>query len=188
MYYSRSFNKLLLPLFSSFIFIFCAYLESANGYLVGRLLSLQNVADAHKQLLTATVTGDHNALLQPPLVVIAIPEISQKTKLPFEIDNKINEVDRRLIVPEIKLEDNYEAQPLTFTKKSLKKKFPELIEDEEIENNNNLHKIFNVRPVRDPMVNGARNCFFTPIQCMIQHDMSKYRKLVDSDIQLQRSG
>lgn len=30
--------------------------------------------------------------------------------------------------------------------------------------------------------NGARNCFFTPIQCMIQHDMSKYKKLVDSNI------
>lgn len=28
---------------------------------------------------------------------------------------------------------------------------------------------------------GARNCFFTPIQCMIQHDMSKYKKLVDSN-------
>ncbi|CAD5216415.1 unnamed protein product [Bursaphelenchus xylophilus] len=26
---------------------------------------------------------------------------------------------------------------------------------------------------------GSRNCFFTPIQCMIQHDMSKYKKLVD---------
>ncbi|CAD5212167.1 unnamed protein product [Bursaphelenchus okinawaensis] len=28
---------------------------------------------------------------------------------------------------------------------------------------------------------GSRNCFFTPIQCMIQHDMSKYKKLVDGN-------
>lgn len=33
---------------------------------------------------------------------------------------------------------------------------------------------------------GSRNCFFTPIQCMIQHDMSKYKKLVDSNIQIGR--
>uniref|UniRef100_A0AC35FSM5 Uncharacterized protein n=1 Tax=Panagrolaimus sp. PS1159 TaxID=55785 RepID=A0AC35FSM5_9BILA len=33
---------------------------------------------------------------------------------------------------------------------------------------------------------GSRNCFFTPIQCMIQHDMSKYKKLVDSNISIGR--
>ncbi|TMS35173.1 hypothetical protein L596_002627 [Steinernema carpocapsae] len=27
---------------------------------------------------------------------------------------------------------------------------------------------------------GSRNCFFSPITCMIQHDVSKYRKLVDN--------
>uniref|UniRef100_A0A7E4W2S9 Secreted protein n=1 Tax=Panagrellus redivivus TaxID=6233 RepID=A0A7E4W2S9_PANRE len=30
---------------------------------------------------------------------------------------------------------------------------------------------------------GSRNCFFTPIQCMIQHDMSKYKKLVDNNME-----
>lgn len=35
---------------------------------------------------------------------------------------------------------------------------------------------------------GSRNCFFTPIQCMIQHDLSKYKKLVDSDVRLHLSG
>ncbi|KAK0395469.1 hypothetical protein QR680_001293 [Steinernema hermaphroditum] len=28
--------------------------------------------------------------------------------------------------------------------------------------------------------NGSRNCFFSPITCMIHHDVSKYRKLVDN--------
>uniref|UniRef100_A0A915CN99 Uncharacterized protein n=1 Tax=Ditylenchus dipsaci TaxID=166011 RepID=A0A915CN99_9BILA len=32
--------------------------------------------------------------------------------------------------------------------------------------------------------NGSRNCFFTPVQCMIEHDMSKYKKLVDSNIRI----
>ena len=27
--------------------------------------------------------------------------------------------------------------------------------------------------------NGARNCFFTPIQCMLQHDVNKLRRMVD---------
>uniref|UniRef100_A0A183BT15 Hexosyltransferase n=1 Tax=Globodera pallida TaxID=36090 RepID=A0A183BT15_GLOPA len=27
---------------------------------------------------------------------------------------------------------------------------------------------------------GARNCYFTPVSCMIQHDMSKYKKLIES--------
>jgi hypothetical protein len=38
-------------------------------YLVGRLYSLQNVADAHRQLLAATSSGDQRALMQPPLVL-----------------------------------------------------------------------------------------------------------------------
>uniref|UniRef100_A0A1I7YDR2 Secreted protein n=1 Tax=Steinernema glaseri TaxID=37863 RepID=A0A1I7YDR2_9BILA len=28
--------------------------------------------------------------------------------------------------------------------------------------------------------NGSRNCFFSPITCMIHHDVNKYRKLVDN--------
>ncbi|KAL7076213.1 hypothetical protein ACQ4LE_004672 [Meloidogyne hapla] len=185
MYYFRKFNK-YSPLFSPFLLIFFAYLESANGYLVGRLLSLQNVADAHKQLLTATATGDHKALLKPPLVVIAMPELPPNVKLPFELDNNNNVGDKSLTIPKIKIDD-YQERPLSLTKKSPKQTFPD-VNEEITENEGNLNRILNIRSIRDPITSGARNCFFTPIQCMIQHDMSKYRKLVDSDIRLQRSG
>uniref|UniRef100_A0A915NKS4 Uncharacterized protein n=2 Tax=Meloidogyne TaxID=189290 RepID=A0A915NKS4_9BILA len=182
MYHFQKFNK-YTPLFSSFLLVFCAYLETANGYLVGRLLSLQNVNDAHKQLLVATATGDHKALLKPPLVVIEMPELPPNAKLPFELANNNDVGDKRLKISQVKTDD-YSEPPLSLTKKSSKQ---EEIGNEEItENEGNLNRILNIRSIRDPI--GARNCFFTPIQCMIHHDMSKYRKLVDSDIRLQRSG
>lgn len=31
---------------------------------------------------------------------------------------------------------------------------------------------------------GSRNCFFTPIQCMIEHDLGTYKKMVDSSIKM----
>lgn len=34
----------------------------------------------------------------------------------------------------------------------------------------------------------SRNCFFTPIQCMIQQDVNKYRKLVDTNMKLNGIG
>nr|CAD2139405.1 unnamed protein product [Meloidogyne enterolobii] len=189
MYHFQKFNK-YSPLFSSFLLVFLAYLETANGLMVlifgGRLLSLQNVDDAHKQLLVATATGDHKALLKPPLVVIEMPELPPNAKLPFELANNNDAGDKRLTMSQIKTDD-YSERPLSLTKKSSKQIIPEEIGNEEItENEGNLNRILNIRSIRDPI--GARNCFFTPIQCMIHHDMSKYRKLVDSDIRLQRSG
>ncbi|KHN82220.1 hypothetical protein Tcan_08991 [Toxocara canis] len=39
---------------------------------------------------------------------------------------------------------------------------------------------FTKKSLRQLQGSGSRNCFFSPIQCVLQHDLSKYRKLVDS--------
>uniref|UniRef100_A0A0M3HPG1 Secreted protein n=1 Tax=Ascaris lumbricoides TaxID=6252 RepID=A0A0M3HPG1_ASCLU len=40
--------------------------------------------------------------------------------------------------------------------------------------------LFTKKSLRQFQGSGSRNCFFSPIQCVLQHDLSKYRKLVDS--------
>jgi len=49
--------------------------HSKSSYYVYSFNILKNVNDAHKQLLVATATGDHKALLKPPIVVIEMPEL-----------------------------------------------------------------------------------------------------------------
>uniref|UniRef100_A0A915NR76 Uncharacterized protein n=1 Tax=Meloidogyne floridensis TaxID=298350 RepID=A0A915NR76_9BILA len=105
-----------------------------------------NVDDAHKQLLVATATGDHKALLKPPLVVIEMPELPPNAKLPFELANNNDVGDKRLTMPKVKTDD-YSERPLSLTKKSSKQ---EEIGNEEItENEGNLNRILNIRSIRD---------------------------------------
>ncbi|KAI1720011.1 hypothetical protein DdX_05380 [Ditylenchus destructor] len=129
-----------------YIQIFIAIIYSVNGYIVGRLLTLQAPS--------SSLSGDFDdvSLMHDPNAYLAASRRSDPSLSTIPVESVA--VDSR--------PDTFEYQGAAYPSK--KSQFA-----------GSLKKFSG---------SGSRNCFFTPIQCIIEKDMQKYKKLVDSSVRM----
>ncbi|KAI1727622.1 hypothetical protein Ddc_04937 [Ditylenchus destructor] len=132
-----------------YIQIFIAIIYSVNGYIIGRLMTLQAPS--------SSLSGDFDdvSLMHDPNAYLTASRRSDPSFSAIPVDSASSVVvDSR--------PDTFEYQGAAYPSK--KSQF-----------SSSLKKFSG---------SGSRNCFFTPIQCIIEKDMQKYKKLVDSSVSM----